>query len=216
MAYIYNITTHIEADVHGPWLQWMRDTHIPEMLGTGKFLKAKMSRVLVEGEEGGFSYSVQFTVADKAILQQYYHEDAARLASRAAKAFGDKAVSFATQMQVVHEQYGPARNETHFLFAYGTLREKGVQQAVFSRALDGMPDDLNGYRMARHKVYGAYPTVEAYRSGNALVNGMCYGLSTAELLLADRYEGDAYKRIQVTLASGKTAWTYIACETAQP
>ncbi|MCK5440985.1 MAG: DUF4286 family protein, partial [Maribacter sp.] len=44
--YIYNVTTNIEDSVHDQWLKWMNETHIPDVLATGKFLSAKMCKVL--------------------------------------------------------------------------------------------------------------------------------------------------------------------------
>ena len=47
---IYNVTINIEESVHDNWLNWMQHTHIPDMLATGKFSKALMTRVLVKEE----------------------------------------------------------------------------------------------------------------------------------------------------------------------
>jgi len=101
--YIYNVTTNIEESAHDQWLAWMKETHIPDVLATGKFLNAKMSRVLVEEEMGGLTYSVQFTTIDKATLEKYYTEDADRLRQDAAKLFAGKFVSFRTEMKIVSE-----------------------------------------------------------------------------------------------------------------
>lgn len=100
---IYNVTTNIEASVHDEWLQWMQETHIPEVLATGKFLNAKMSKVLVEEDMGGITYSVQFTTLDKATLQKYYTEDANRLQHVSLKRFPNKLVSFSTELEVISE-----------------------------------------------------------------------------------------------------------------
>jgi hypothetical protein len=101
--YIYNVTSNIEASAHVEWLDWMQQTHIPDMLATGKFLNAKLSRVLVEEETGGFTYAVQFTTVDKETLQKYYVEDASRLREDARKQFADKIVSFRTELEVISE-----------------------------------------------------------------------------------------------------------------
>jgi hypothetical protein len=37
-----------------------------------------------------------------------------------------------------------------------------------------------------------------------------FTISKEELLLADNYETDDYKRIKVKLQSGKEAWVYVA------
>lgn len=101
--YIYNITTNIEASVHDEWLKWMQESHIPEVLATGKFLNAKMSKVLVEEDMGGITYSVQFTTVDRETLQKYHQEDAQRLQDKGLKRFPNKFVAFSTEMEIVSE-----------------------------------------------------------------------------------------------------------------
>ncbi len=101
--YIYNVTTNIEESAHEDWLRWMKDIHIPDVLATGKFLNAKMSKVLVEEEMGGITYSVQFTTVDKETLEKYYMEDAERLRQDASKLFAGKFVSFRTELEIVSE-----------------------------------------------------------------------------------------------------------------
>lgn len=101
--YIYNVTTNIEASVHDEWLKWMKEVHIPDVLATGKFISAKMAKVLVEEELGGITYSVQFTTADKETLERYYKDDANRLREDAIKLFAGKFISFRTELQIVSE-----------------------------------------------------------------------------------------------------------------
>ena len=33
---IYNVTSNIDESIHDEWLNWMRQEHIPQVLGTGK------------------------------------------------------------------------------------------------------------------------------------------------------------------------------------
>lgn len=100
--YIYNVTINIQEDVHEEWVDWMKTEHIPEMLNTGKFTKALMTRVMVQEEMGGMTYSVQYTTANKEMLQRYYDENAAVLRSRT-KPFEGKFVAFRTEMEVIKE-----------------------------------------------------------------------------------------------------------------
>jgi hypothetical protein len=100
---IYNVTTNINESVHDEWLQWMRERHIPDVLATGKFLNAKMSKVLIEEEMGGITYSVQFTTVDRETLQKYYQEDAQRLRDDVLKRFPNKFVSFRTELEIISE-----------------------------------------------------------------------------------------------------------------
>lgn len=101
--YIYNVTINIEESVHDQWLQWMKETHIPDVLATGKFTKAKMCRVLVEEEMGGLTYSIQYTSPNKETLERYYIEDAETLRHDVAKHFAGKFVAFRTELEVISE-----------------------------------------------------------------------------------------------------------------
>ncbi len=101
--YIYNVTTNIDEAAHDEWLTWMNETHIPDVLATGKFLNAKMCKVLVDEEMGGVTYSVQFTTIDKKTLEKYYKEDAPRLREDASKLFAGKFVSFRTELEIISD-----------------------------------------------------------------------------------------------------------------
>ncbi|AXT61433.1 DUF4286 family protein [Aquimarina sp. AD10] len=103
--YIYNVTINIEETIHDEWLAWMKGNHIPNMLATGKFSKALMSKVLVEEEMGGITYSVQYTTQNKETLQKYYTEDADRLRAESNR-FAGKFVAFRTELEIVSEQNG--------------------------------------------------------------------------------------------------------------
>tara|TARA_R110002020_G_scaffold114593_3_gene263567 strand:- start:82265 stop:82591 length:327 start_codon:yes stop_codon:yes gene_type:complete len=102
--YIYNVTTNIEDSVREQWVAWMKHTHIPEMLATGKFTHAKMCRVHITEEMGGTTYSVQYSTPSKETLQEYYREDAQQLREKALKLFADKSVSFRTELEIINEQ----------------------------------------------------------------------------------------------------------------
>jgi len=101
--YIYNVTINVVEDAHEEWLQWMKEEHIPQMLATGKFTKALMTRVLVEEAMGGITYSVQYTTNNKETLEAYYQENASELRA-ASKRFKDKFVAFRTELEVISEQ----------------------------------------------------------------------------------------------------------------
>ena len=101
--YIYNVTTNIEASVHDQWLAWMKETHIPDVLATGKFTNAKMCKVLIEEDMGGVTYSVQYTTKDKETLERYHEEDAPRLGQEVANLFAGKFVSFRTELKIISE-----------------------------------------------------------------------------------------------------------------
>lgn len=100
---IYNVTINVDESIHDPWMKWMTEKHIPEMLRTGKFTKALMSQVLVQEDLGGITYSVQFTCSSRETLDQYYREDADELRREGFELFGNKFGAFRTELKVVGE-----------------------------------------------------------------------------------------------------------------
>lgn len=99
---IYNVTINIEDSVHDDWLVWIKE-HIPQVLGTGKFTDAKLTKVLVEEEMGGVTYSVQYRAKSREALDAYYKEDAERLRSDGMKRFADKMLAFRTELEIIDE-----------------------------------------------------------------------------------------------------------------
>ena len=90
--YIYNVTINVENAIHLQWLDWMKNSHIPAMLATNKFSKALMTKVMVEEEMGGITYSVQYTTDSKQTLEKYYTQDAPTLRAQG-KAFEGKYIA---------------------------------------------------------------------------------------------------------------------------
>ncbi|MGD1944815.1 MAG: DUF4286 family protein [Croceivirga sp.] len=101
---IYNVTINIDDSVHGEWLEWMKNKHIPDMLATGKFTHAKMTKVLVEEDMGGTSYSIQYTCIDRPTLERYYIENAPAMRADGQKRFANKFVAFRTELEVITQQ----------------------------------------------------------------------------------------------------------------
>jgi hypothetical protein len=102
--YIYNVTINIDESVHLEWLTWM-ETHIPEVLNTGKFTAAKLTEVLVDEDMGGRTYSVQYSANTKEDIENYYKYDAERLRAEGLKKFSDKMLSFRTELKLIKEFY---------------------------------------------------------------------------------------------------------------
>lgn len=99
---IYNVTANIEESIHSEWLTWIK-AHIPKVLATGKFEKATLTRVLVEEDMGGVTYSVQYRSYSREALDAFYKEDAARFRDEALKKFADKMLAFRTELEIIDE-----------------------------------------------------------------------------------------------------------------
>ena len=98
---IYNVTVNIDKSITTEWLQWIKE-HIPQVLATGKFKEAKLTKVLVEDDESD-TYSIQYRAHSRAALDAYYAEDAERLRQDGIKRFADKMLAFRTELEVVDE-----------------------------------------------------------------------------------------------------------------
>ncbi len=98
---IYNVTVNIDKSITKEWLEWIKE-HIPQVLATGKFKEAKLTKVLVEDEETD-TYSVQYRAHSREALDAYYAEDAERLKQDGLNRFADKMLAFRTELEVVDE-----------------------------------------------------------------------------------------------------------------
>jgi gamma-glutamylcyclotransferase (GGCT)/AIG2-like uncharacterized protein YtfP len=104
------------------------------------------------------------------------------------------------------------------LFSYGTLQKTQVQLKLFGRLLDGERDVLKGYKLSPIEIKDESFLAKGedkYQltlipSKDDMVEGTVFAISEEELLSADRYEPENYKRIKVALRSGKEAWIYVA------
>lgn len=97
---IYNVTVKIDLDVHDEWLQWMRQTHIPEVMSTGKFIDHQVAKVLVDDQDG-ITYAIQYKCKSMAELEDYQQNHADALQRDHAERYKDKFVAFRTLLELV-------------------------------------------------------------------------------------------------------------------
>lgn len=106
------------------------------------------------------------------------------------------------------------------LFSYGTLQQKNVQIANFGRELNGQKDSLPKYvlgeilitdeRVIRESGKDLHQILKYTGDVEDKVTGTVFEITTEELMLADDYEVDDYKRVSATLHSGISCWIYAA------
>ena len=96
---IYNVTVNIDDSVQDEWLQWMKETHIPDVINTGMFSEAKLSRILAESE-GGTSFSIQYLCESMDVLEQYQRTFAPALQAEHNERYGGKFAAFRTLLEV--------------------------------------------------------------------------------------------------------------------
>lgn len=105
------------------------------------------------------------------------------------------------------------------LFSYGTLQLKQVQLELFGRIIPTQPDVLIGYKKEMIKIKvesvvnlsGEEEHVIISYTGldSDVIEGVVLSITKDELIKADEYETNDYKRAEVLLQSGKTAWVYV-------
>lgn len=98
---IYNVTSSIDKSIHDQWLVWIKE-HIPQVLATGCFVEAKLTKVLVE-EDQDATYSVQYRAKSREDLERYYSEFADALRQDAVNRFADKVLAFRTELEIIDE-----------------------------------------------------------------------------------------------------------------
>ncbi|KJD36415.1 hypothetical protein PW52_04415 [Tamlana sedimentorum] len=101
--YIYNVTSNIDESIHEEWLNWMKQEHIPQVLATGKFTNATLTKVLVTEDMGGVTYSVQYRTNSREDLEDYYNSHADTLRSEGLRKFADKMLAFRTELEIIDE-----------------------------------------------------------------------------------------------------------------
>jgi hypothetical protein len=100
--FIYNVTIKLDQSIHEKWIQWMNETHIPDVMNTGCFEKFVFVRLLETDETEGPTYAVQYYATSKAQYNRYSDLYAAKLRKDSMDKWGNKFVAFRTLMEVVN------------------------------------------------------------------------------------------------------------------
>ena len=113
---------------------------------------------------------------------------------------------------------------SEYLFSYGTLQKEAVQLQLFGRKLVGVKDILQGYSICEIEIFDRsflskgeeryQETLVHTKDSTGAVVGTVFELTEEELMKADSYEPDNYKRVLIILASGKQAWVYMVVSPA--
>ncbi|ALR30695.1 UDP-N-acetylmuramate--alanine ligase [Chryseobacterium sp. IHB B 17019] len=106
-----------------------------------------------------------------------------------------------------------------YLFSYGTLQKEEVQIETFGRILQGEKDILKGYKLKMLEITDPevlrksnqkyHPILEFSGNADDEVEGVLFGVTDEEILQADEYEVDDYKRIETVFKSGKVGFIYV-------
>jgi hypothetical protein len=98
---IYNVTINVEEDVHEEWLQWMKKSHIPDVLASGIFFESRILKILGDDESGGHTYSIQYTCRSLEDFHKYEELFAPALRAEFNERYKDRVLSFRTLLETI-------------------------------------------------------------------------------------------------------------------
>ena len=99
---VYNITTQVEPAIATAWLEWMHETHAPEILETGCFTAVRILQLLDTDPSKGPTFTAQFEAESKALYNLYVEKFASVMRERAFAKWGNRFISFRSLMKVVN------------------------------------------------------------------------------------------------------------------
>lgn len=99
---IYNVTIKLIPSIESQWLEWMKDEHIPDVVGTGCFTKGTILKLLDTDDNEGPTYAIQYQANDRIIYDRYVREHAPLMRQKAFDKWGNRFIAFRTVMEVVN------------------------------------------------------------------------------------------------------------------
>ena len=97
---VYSVTVNIEDEVHDDWINWMKESHIPDVMETGYFSENRFLKVITSNtDETGQTYNIQYTCASMKDLHQYQVQQAPRLQKEHNDKYEGKFVAFRTLLE---------------------------------------------------------------------------------------------------------------------
>ncbi len=99
---LYNVTVSIDPAVESEWLDWMRATHIPDVMATGCFVESRICRVHGE-EEGGVTFAIGYIAPSQDKYDEYVATHSLALQQEHGTRFEGKFAAFRTILTVLEE-----------------------------------------------------------------------------------------------------------------
>lgn len=99
---IYNVTIKVAEPIHDAWLQWLQQEHVPEVVGTGCFTHAVITRLLETDESEGPTYAIQYHSESKALYNRYIEKFAGIMRQKSFDKWGNQFIAFRSVMQIVN------------------------------------------------------------------------------------------------------------------
>lgn len=99
---VYNVTCNIPPEIETEWLEWMKNTHIPEVMQTGLFQKYTIMKLLtVVDDNEGVNYAIQYFCEKQEDYEKYKDEHGPTLQAKTREKYGEKVLAFRTLLRIV-------------------------------------------------------------------------------------------------------------------
>ena len=95
---VYNTTYHVDCDISGDFLDWLRDHYLPCALESGQVSNPRLMR-LMGHNEGGACFALQLEASTLGELQRWNQAVGKPLHEEMMSRFGTKVAGFATFME---------------------------------------------------------------------------------------------------------------------
>jgi len=99
---IYNETFIIDDAIVDEWLRWVKDNHIPSVLGTGSFDSYKLFTILDSPNEG-ITYCLQFQTTSVERYSDFYYKRMEEIHAVHNKQFEERFALFHTLMESIED-----------------------------------------------------------------------------------------------------------------
>lgn len=96
---IYNVTCKVDKSIVDEWIQWMKNTHIPEVLGTGKFDGHRFLHLLDQDETDGITYAIQYYSPTAELLNEYLTKYAPKFKKDGLDRYQNRFVAFRSVLE---------------------------------------------------------------------------------------------------------------------
>ena len=111
---IYNVTVNIEDASHDDWLEWMKTTHIPDVMKSGLFFACRILKLHTRHEEEtGTTYAIQYACRSMEEYERYQRDFAPALQAETRRLYEGKFVAFRTVMEEVFEYASDPPHAAH-------------------------------------------------------------------------------------------------------
>ena len=97
---VYNVTINVDDSIAAGWVQWMKETHLPQVMQTGMFSRYEFFKLLTRQEdEDGITFVIQYFASSMENYERYHHEFAPALQAETRKLYEGKFHAFRTVME---------------------------------------------------------------------------------------------------------------------